>query len=283
MLYQFGGACFVVDDESAKPIVSIVTVNLNMADGLARTMASVAIQDFHPREYIVVDGGSKDRSVELLRDNGALVSHWISERDRGIYDAMNKGAALSRGRWVVFLNSGDVFASPHVLSQIFAAEAPDDDIIYGNSVVHYIDGTTRLAPAAEVRHLPFGMICSHQALFTRRKLLTTRPFSVGKIRSDYEFLLASWKKGHHFRYLDVVVAEVEAGGLSDRRRIAALHERSILLRKFGLLTFSAAASLAIAFFWALAAPCMKSILPLNVANRLRRMKQVILGEWSTRG
>lgn len=273
----------MVDDESAEPIVSIVTVNLNMADGLARTMASVAIQDFHSREYIVVDGGSKDRSLELLRDNAAFVNHWMSERDRGIYDAMNKGAALSRGRWIVFLNSGDVFASPHVLSQIFATEVPDDDIIYGNSVVHYVDGTTRLAPAAEIWHLPFGMICSHQALFTRRKLLTVRPLSVGKIRSDYEFLLASWKEGRHFRYADVVVAEVEAGGLSDRRRIAALHERFILLRKFGMLTFFAAASLAIAFFWALAAPCMKSILPLNIANRLRRMKQVVLGEWSTRG
>jgi glycosyltransferase involved in cell wall biosynthesis len=267
----------------AMPFVSVVTVNFNMADGLARTLASVATQDFQSREYIVVDGGSKDRSLGILRDSAELVSNWISEPDRGIYDAMNKGVSLSRGRWILFLNSGDTFASSRVLSQIFAAEAPEDDIIYGNSIVRYVDGTTRVAPAAELRQLPFGMICSHQALFTRRELLAVRSLSVGKIRSDYEFLLASWKEGRHFKYVDVVVAEVEAGGLSDRRRIAALRERAVLLRKFELLTFSAAMSLAVGFGWALIAPLIKAILPRDVANKLRKLKQEILGEESTRG
>lgn len=106
------------------PLLSIVTINLNDRDGLARTLASVASQSFADRELIVVDGGSTDGSVELIRASGALVSDWLSERDRGVYDAQNKGLARARGTFVLFLNSGDSLAAPDALERLLAGPPP---------------------------------------------------------------------------------------------------------------------------------------------------------------
>lgn len=276
------------DDEDAVggtslPHVSIVTVNLNMADGLARTIASVAVQEFRSREYIVIDGGSRDGSLELLHDNAGLITRCVSEPDRGIYDAMNKGVAMARGQWVLFLNSGDSFASSDALSRVFAAEEPDDDLLYGNSLVRYRSGAAHLATAAAADKLPFGMICSHQALLARRELLMAAPFRIGKIRSDYEFLLACWKNGRCFKRIDVLVAEIEAGGLSDRKRIPALRERAALLRKAGLLRPAVMASLGIALFWAMIAPPVKRLLPESAIDVFRKLKLSVFGARSARG
>jgi glycosyltransferase involved in cell wall biosynthesis len=254
-----------------------------MADGLARTIASVAVQKFGSREYIVIDGGSRDGSLALLHDNARLITRCVSEPDRGIYDAMNKGVAMARGQWVLFLNSGDSFASSDALSSMFAAEEPNDDILYGNSIVRYRGGAKRSATAADANKLPFGMICSHQALFARRDLLVTTPFRIGKIRSDYEFLLACWKSGRRFRRVDVLVAEVEAGGLSDRKRVPALRERAALLREMGLLRPAVIVNLGISFFWAVVAPPVKGLLSERATDVFRKLKLSVFGARSGRG
>lgn len=272
-----------IEDVAKPPHVSIITVNFNMAEGLARTITSVAMQDFPSREYVIVDGGSSDASQSVLRDHVANITRWVSESDRGIYDAMNKGVAMAHGHWVLFLNSGDALASADVLSRVFDGEGPDDDIIFGDARVHYDDGTARLAPAADASELPFGMICSHQAVFARRALLGAAPFSIGNIRSDYEFLLDCQAANRRFRRVSVLVAEVEAGGLSDRRRIPALLERVSLLRKYRLLSGPVIRSLMFSFAWAVVAPAAKVLLPMRLVVVLRRVKMRIFGDGSARG
>ena len=152
--------------------LSIITINYNNAEGLRKTLASVAAQTFRDFEHIIVDGGSTDESVEIIRqyadneairpenskaDNLALSPYhlitsspiiWISEPDSGIYNAMNKGIKMAKGEYLLFLNSGDYLVDADTLKNVFE-EANDVDIIYGDRINVYEDGSQK-----EVNYFP---------------------------------------------------------------------------------------------------------------------------------
>ena len=158
-----------------------------------------------------------------------------------------------------------------------ASVRPGDDVLYGDAIVRYPTGATRVANAFEPTELPFGMICSHQALFTRRKLLEAEPFTVGKIRSDYEFLLRCRARGRTFHRVPILISEVEAGGLSDRRRMAALRETAILLYRGGLFGPRAILRLGLMFVWTAVTMLVKPLLPHPILDAARRCKIMIFG------
>jgi hypothetical protein len=190
---------------------------------------------------------------------------------------MNKGVSLARGEWILFLNSGDIFPDNGVLSTAMAASRPDDDILYGNAIVRYPTGMKRVAVAFEPKELAYGMICSHQALFARRELLTAEPFTVGRIRSDYEFLLRCHARGRVFHRVSIFIAEIQAGGLSDRRRMSALGESAVLLYRCGLLGPRAFLHLALMFVWTAIGMLVKPLLPQSLLDIARRFKVVLFG------
>lgn len=99
--------------------ISIITVCFNCADQLEKTILSYMSQTYNDKELIVVDGGSNDRTIEVINKYHENISKWISEPDEGIYDAMNKGLSLAVGEWVNFMNAGDVFTDKNVLTNIF--------------------------------------------------------------------------------------------------------------------------------------------------------------------
>ncbi len=125
--------------------LSIITVNYNNRDGLAKTIESVKSQVFKDYEWILIDGGSTDGSLELIEQNTDCFSFWVSEPDNGVYNAMNKGIIQSKGDWLFFLNSGDVIFNSDVLDNVFA-DVPDADILYGNYMMS--NGVLRI-PAKE--------------------------------------------------------------------------------------------------------------------------------------
>jgi glycosyltransferase involved in cell wall biosynthesis len=255
----------------------VVTVNRDTAESLGRTIASVAQQDFASCEYVVVDGASTDHSMNVVGSHSDTIDRWVSEPDRGIYDAMNKGVSLARGEWVLFLNSGDAFASNDVLSTVMGMATPGDDILYGDALVRYPSGASRIATAFEAKELRYGMICSHQALFARRELLAEEPFTVGKIRSDYEFLVRCHIRGRVFHRVPILIAEIEAGGLSDRRRMSALRETAVLLYRGGLFGPRAIMRLGFMFVWTAAGMFVKPLLPPPVLDAARRCKVAVFG------
>lgn len=115
------------------PKISIITIVLNNKEFLEYTIQSVSTQVFTNYEYIVIDGGSTDGTKELIKNSKGKIDYWVSEPDRGIYDAMNKGAKLAKGEWLIFLNAGDRFANADVLSEIFELKNPETvDFIFGN-------------------------------------------------------------------------------------------------------------------------------------------------------
>lgn len=216
------------------PKISVITVNYQMRDGLARTIRSVAGQTYPALEYLVIDGGSDDGSVDVIRESEGNIAYWVSERDSGLYDAMNKGVRAASGEWVIFMNSDDCFVDDRTIADMFAQDHGDAEIVYGHVLRRYDQhNVVRKFPAEPPSVLPWRMNCSHQSLFARRTLLLAHPFG-SNISSDYEFLLGAYAEGHRFKCIDRAVSLVSAGGVSDANRLLSIRLRWQALSKLGL-------------------------------------------------
>lgn len=174
------------------PKLSVITICYNDLEGLKKTVASVVSQTFRDFEYIAVDGASTDGSAEYIQANAASFTKWVSEKDKGIYDAQNKGWKLASGEYCLFLNSGDFLASPSVLEEFFS-KATNADILYGDLLVDNDKDEHYRLP----QHDPFtfeDMIYTtlfHPAAFIRRELLVQRGGYDESLRivADYDFFL----------------------------------------------------------------------------------------------
>jgi len=118
------------------PTVSIVTVVYNRVNQLEETILSVLNQQFDKFEYIIIDGGSTDGTIDLIRKYEDRIAYWISEKDKGIYDAMNKGIDAAKGKWINFMNCGDRFM-PDALSSVFSEDHNGADIVFGDTIIRY--------------------------------------------------------------------------------------------------------------------------------------------------
>jgi putative colanic acid biosynthesis glycosyltransferase len=248
------------------PKITIITVNYNMADGLAKTIANVTGQTWPNLEYVVIDGGSTDNSVEVVRRHAGRIAHWVSERDRGIYDAMNKGVAAATGDWIIFMNAGDVFYDAGVVSDVFAQDLDDADVVYGDMMRRYSkEDVERLVPAHPVSALPLRMPCCHQSMFARRELLLDLPFSGDlSIVADHEFVLRAWLKGARFQKLNRVIGIFSTGGASDNDRLQAMRQLLVVLRRHGVLTPVLRLHHAVMLARALAGSLLKFLFPRRV-------------------
>jgi glycosyltransferase len=154
--------------------ISVITVSFNSVKTIAATLRSVAAQSHVDREHIIVDGASTDDTMAIVRQHGSQISRSISEPDRGIYDAMNKGLAMATGELVGFLNSDDRYADANVLSDVTAAyDSNECDFVYGD--LHMIDRHGRLVRDWKTGNIPpaglTGTQIPHPVLFVRRQLL----------------------------------------------------------------------------------------------------------------
>lgn len=199
------------------PKVSIITINFNNRAGLEKTLTSVFEQAFTGFEYIVIDGGSTDGSVELLERYREKFSHCVSEPDRGIYHAMNKGIQAAQGEYLWFMNSGDAFHGRRALADMVAGH-DDKDYIYANMIVdHGTQQYTVTFPAVLTVSFLITDCLPHQASLIRKSLFGT----VGlydeslKIASDWKFsFLAITKYGASYQHLDFIPTIYNGEGLS---------------------------------------------------------------------
>jgi len=201
----------------SKSVLSIITVTYQAENTLPATLESVAsnIAGLDVVEYIVVDGASTDGTPAIIREAAGqgLVQHWVSEPDRGIYDAMNKAVALASGAWILFMNAGDNFAATDTLQQLWPAladpSAPALDVLYGNCYMVMSDGEVRYDPARDPQEIRYRMVCSHQSLFARRELLVAHPFDLAyPVCADHHFLAQVIEAGAVVGMLDLPVARV---------------------------------------------------------------------------
>lgn len=225
------------------PTLSIITVCFRAKAQLQATMENILPQTWTDFEYLVIDGGSDDGIKEFLTESIPLFSakkipfRFLSEPDKGIYDAMNKGTRLAKGRWLLFLNAGDFLADSTTLEQIFT-DVPDARIIYGDTLCSY-RGRQKLYPALPLERLTQEMAFCHQSVFIRRELLLEHPYNTTyKVCADHEFFLSMYLQHKTFVYLRIPISIYEISGYSDKNQMIAHKEQHRMQKEAGLLRFS---------------------------------------------
>ena len=209
--------------------LSIITVNYNDAKGLQRTIESVLCQTFRDYEFIVIDGGSTDGSVEVIKKYEKHIDCWVSEQDGGIYPGMNKGLRQAKGEYVNFMNGGDCYHSSDVLEKIFSLDT-DADIITGAHAGSPHPNVGR--NGISMYDLYTGAV-DHQASFIRRELAMRHPYDERyKIVSDWKFFIEALISDNcSFYYTDTIVVDVDMGGISNTNSELDRMERQLVLKE----------------------------------------------------
>ena len=211
-----------------KPLVSIITVVFNGQATLEDTIRSVDRQRFKDREYIIVDGGSKDATLDIIQRYGDVVTRYISEPDKGVYDAMNKGIRMAEGEWVYFLGSDDSFQDDEVLAAFFDEGArPTADLLYGDVLSPSYRGRYD-GPFTYKKLLSRNL--SHQAAFYRRGLFDRLGYydQHYRMHADWDFNLRCFRDPQvRTAYTGVLVATFGEGGISAGHDLPFLRERLI--------------------------------------------------------
>lgn len=224
-----------------KPLFSIITVSYNAASTLPATLASVREQTCRLYEYILIDGASADNTVKLASESGIEPMTIISEKDKGIYDAMNKGLGIATGDYVIFLNAGDSFHNSHTL-QLIADAIMDNDypgIVYGQTQI--VDssrkriGDRHLTAPADLTLDSFknGMVVCHQAFIVLRKLVDNYDTRY-RFSADYEWCIRCLQRSQRNCYIDRILIDYLSEGVTTANHRASLLERfRIMSHYFG--------------------------------------------------
>ncbi|MEM7045706.1 MAG: glycosyltransferase family 2 protein [Pseudomonadota bacterium] len=216
---------------SDRPTVTVVTVTLDAGQALEATMTSVLAQTWPAIDYVVIDGGSKDGSVALIEAQADRLGAWVSEPDRGIYDAMNKGIARARGDWIIFMNAGDRFASDSIVEEVMQAASDDTDFLYGDVEVRSRQGPVHV-PCRPLETMWQRIAFSHQSLFARTELMKASPFDLTyDVIADYAFYFSQHCAGRRFHHVPLVVASIAPAGYSEQKLWRRTVERWRLARR----------------------------------------------------
>lgn len=222
------------------PRLSVITIVYNNVRDIERTILSVVNQTYTNIEYVIVDGLSNDGTLQVIDKYKSKIAKFISEKDEGIYDAMNKGLALATGDYVIFMNSGDEFYDNETVAAVFAS-AEDADIYYGETEMIADDGSSlgqrrHKTPAKFTwRGFKYGMSISHQAIYIRRSLteLYDRRY---QLSSDIDWIIRAAKKAKKIVNVNRYVARYLVGGMSKKKHRQSLMERfEIMKRNYGLI------------------------------------------------
>ncbi len=223
--------------------VSIVTVSMNAVRFLERTIQSVINQNYSNIEYIIIDGKSTDNTVDLIRKYVDSIDRWVSEKDDGLYDAMNKGIAISSGEWIFFMNAGDVFYSDNTLFEFFSdSNIEDYDIIYGdNYIVDSSFKPVRYLKSGKLNEktIKKGMPVSHQSVFVKREKCPFYNIEY-KLKAEYNWfidILFNTPK-QNILYINKPVIKYPLGGVGHQRYWDNLKEYMKVVKcRFGLVQY----------------------------------------------
>lgn len=210
------------------PTFSIITVCRNALPILQQTVASVRTQSFNDYEHIIIDGASTDGTIQWLTTQQQI--EWISESDKGIYDAMNKGVKLAHGEWIIFMNAGDTLYDKEVLNRIYPILQKGYGMVYGD-IVKEKKGKF-ITKHAELPHNTHRMFFCHQALFTRRELLLKEPFDISlRLSADYKFVKQMYKQRTKMLYVPQIIACFDTNGMSNTHLIDGLKENIRIIKE----------------------------------------------------
>ncbi len=224
--------------------LSIITITYNAEQYLERTIQSIANQSVQDFEYLIIDGKSKDRTLQIAEKYKNRVNELISEPDKGLYDAMNKGLKNAKGDFVWFMNAGDEINDKDAVKRIFQSVTSNTDVLYGDTFFVDNDGNVQglrseitphcLPKDLKWQDMKLGMLVCHQAFIARKSIV---PFYMeDNLSADVDWEIACLKRAKGVKYLDFVVAKYLIGGISNKQLKRSLLDRYEVLKKhFGLM------------------------------------------------
>ena len=220
--------------------ITIITVVYNAKSLIEQTIKSVLGQTYPFIEYIIIDGASTDGTLNIVEQYRSSLAVIHSEKDHGIYDAMNKGLKKATGENVLFLNAGDLLMDAETLTTIFSSQ-PGADVYYGSTEIISADGNTigerRLKPPVKLnwKSLRFGMCVSHQSFIAKRSLCELYDLQY-KVSADIDWVIRILKKADTVVNVHQTISKFLEGGLSSKRRRIALTERfKIMVTHYGFI------------------------------------------------
>lgn len=234
---------FKADEAKHIPMISIVTVVYNSEQYLERTILSILNQTFKDVEHIIVDGNSKDNTLNIIKKYNDRIAYWKSEPDKGIYDAMNKAQSYATGKYIMFLNSGDEFCDNRVLENVFKSD-DNTDVYYGDTVITDEHGNElrnrRLRPPQKLnwKDFRYGMLVCHQSIIIKREL--SKQYNTDyRIAADIDWAIRSIREAKNVTNTNLNISKFMEGGMSSQHHKKGLEERfKILSAHFGLLSNS---------------------------------------------
>ncbi len=212
---------------------SIIVVSLNTKIDLIKTLNSIFKQKYKKYEIIVIDGLSTDGSIEYIRKLKNKNICKIIARDKGIYDAMNKGIKKAKNKWTIFLNSGDTFYNSFTLLNVkkLIEKKPNSDLIIGKNVL--ADEIKSMTKFKEMDENTTHSVFSHQSIYFKTQLLKKRNFDIKfKIAADFDLLKYFYKKKFVFGYCDNILSISKPRGISDKMRFIAHKEFYLICKKY---------------------------------------------------
>lgn len=226
------------------PLISIITITYNAEAFLERTINSIKKQPSNEFEYILIDGKSSDKTMDIVEQNKGIFSVIISEKDNGLYDAMNKGLELAKGKYVWFMNAGDEIAEENAIEKINLLYLQNADVIYSDTIVvdsksKYIGLRTEVTKHKLPKILTWkmynkGMLVCHQSFVVKKSIA---PFYISKnLSADIDWCIQCLKKSKKTMFYDGILSKYLEGGVSQQLLFKGWKDRYMVLQKhFGFL------------------------------------------------
>lgn len=223
-----------------QPTFSIITITYNAERWLERTILSVLSQSYPNIEYILIDGASKDKTVEIIKQYESGIASWISEPDKGLYDAMNKGLKRATGDYVWFLNAGDTLYTADTVQRIVESlkkKVSLPDVIYGETRIVDAEGRSlgmrRLKAPEKLTWKSFrmGMLVCHQSFIPKRTVAPLYDLQY-RYSADFDWCIRCMKQARSFCNTHLILSDFLDGGTSTTQRKASLRERYAIMCKY---------------------------------------------------
>ena len=249
------------------PKVSIITVVYNGVTHLEQTINSVINQTYNNIEYIIIDGGSTDGTVELIKKYDKHIDYWVSEKDSGIYDAMNKGIAEATGEIVGLINADDWYETDAVAQVIETFVNSNADVVHGSMNIVKENGNSFMKKAElDLSHLKKGMLLNHPTTFIKRGVYESYgSFNTQyKIAADWELVLRLWLEGLSFIAIESALANFRMGGVSSAHLKDSLLEKHQVRKDHDLIKIAD---------WYYLYDRVKSVLPSSLLLEISLQRQ----------
>lgn len=261
----------MLNEAKESPLISVITVVFNRKNELEETLLNIISQNYNCYEIILIDGGSTDGTLDIINKYQDHISYWVSEPDKGIYDAMNKGIAAANGGWLNFMNAGDTYASNQIFNNIFYKRNHNEnyDLIIGNTDINY-GNFTRNQPVGDLINIWKGAQFIHQSVFIKRSFQLSNLYNItNKISGDFEFFYNSYKSKANIKFTPYVVSIFRAYGVSDTKRVSAVFSNMMVVLRAEGFSLKILSFYFISMIKQIITLIVKKILPNSLITRIQ--------------